>query len=238
MGMEWDWTPPASWIGAKVYAEYGIMLVNAFIRRDCSTEIPMPIGRAFAQNIQRAFKALPKEMMPDQKRAEYEKQLETASEPLMATSPLESGRLAGTIPLAKLENALEVTRKIFARAYACHFFAARRKFFSYNNYTTSEGVVDEWDSERFNSPEEDPNAKITPWEQANIQIMRELDEVGWIKWELNETEIYTSMYYDGPYAGHVVSSGRDAKTQARAVKTEYEFLQAAQGQQGTNPANH
>jgi len=233
MGLEWDWTPPASWIGAKVYAEYGIMLVNTFIRRDCSDEIPKPIGRAFAQNIHRAFKALPKEMLPDQKRAEYGKQIEAASEPLMETRPLESGRLAGTIPLAELKNALLVTRKVFARAYACHFFAARKQFISYNNYTTSEGVVDEWDSERYNSPEEDPNAKITPWEQANIQIMRELDEVGWIKWELNETEIYTTMYYDGPYAGHVVLSGEDAKTQARAVKTEYEFLQVGPGPQGT-----
>ena len=223
MGMEWDWTPPASWIGAKVYAEYGIMLVNSFIRRDSSSEIPMPIARAFAQNIQRAFRALPKEMMPDQKKAEYERQLEIASEPLMATNSLESGRLAGTIPLAKLDNVLAVTRKIFARAYACHFFAARRQFFSHNNYTTKEGVVDEWDSDRFNSPEEDPNAKFTSWETVNIQIMRELDEVGWLKWETNETEIYNTMYYDGPYAGHVVSGARDAITQARAVKTEFEF---------------
>lgn len=230
MGMEWDWTPPASWVGAKVYAEYGIMLVNAFIRREFTTEISMPIARAFAQNIKRAFQSLPKEMMPDQKRAEYEQQLDAASEPLMAISPLESGRLAGTIPLAKFENALKVIRKIFARAYACHFFAARRKFFAYNNYTTKAGVVDEWDSEKFNSPEEDPHAKITPWETVNIEIMRELDEVGWIKWEVNESEIYSEMYYDGPYAGHVVSGGLDAKTQARAVKTEHEFIRVPQVQ--------
>ena len=228
MGMEWDWTPPASWIGAKVYAEYGIILVNTFLRRECSTEIPAPIARAFAQNIKRAFRALPKEMLPDQKRSEYEQQIDAASEPLMATSPLESGRLAGAIPLARLENALNVARKIFARAYASHFFAARRKFIAYNNYTTSEGVVDKWDSARFNSPEEDPNARITPWEQANVQIMRELDEVGWLKWEVNETEIYSAMYYDGPYAGHVVSGGLDAQSQIRSVKTDNGFIKASQ----------
>ncbi len=224
MGLQYDDTPSADWIVAKVYAEYGIRLVNDYIRQNSSCDIPMPIVRAFGRSLERAANKL-LEAFTEQGDAvlDAKSAFDSSLIPLLAKSNLQDGQLAGSLPVAKLAEALTATRDLFAHVYADSTYEARFEMLSVSNETTDEGFVGEWDSSTYDSPEEDPEAEITPWDEAKEQIYDENHDAGWEHWETNETEVFASLYFDGPYAGH---GGGSIGPTARSVKTECTLLTA------------
>lgn len=90
-----------------------------------------------------------------------------------------------------------------------------------SNETCETGFVGEWDSKTYDSPEEDPDAEITPWDEAKQQVYDENQATGYDFWKTNETEIFSQLYFGGPCSGH---AGGPAGPKERSIKTEYELL--------------
>jgi hypothetical protein len=117
--------------------------------------------------------------------------------------------------------ALNATKDLFAHAYAYATYEARFEMLQASNETTDEGFVGEWDNEKYDSPEDDPEAEITPWDEAKQQIYDENHGTGRDFWKVNETEIFAELYFSGPGSGH---GGGSKGSEKRYVKTEYELL--------------
>ena len=221
MGLQYDDTPSEGWMAAKVYAEYAIRLVNDYIRQHSTRDIPMPIVRAFGRDLERAVERLPDETTEGDEFRDAKTAFEATLVPLLAKSNLVQGQLAGTLPVARLAEALAATRNLFAHAYAYATYEARFEMLEASNETTDDGFVGEWDSDKYDSPEEDPEAEITPWDEAKQQIYDENHGTGLDFWKQNETEIFAHLYFDGPYTGH---GGGSSGQEIRTVKTEYALL--------------
>lgn len=222
MGLTYDDTPSEEWMAAKVYAEYAVRLVNDFIRQHGTLEIPMPIARSFGRNLQRAVERLPEESTEGVEFLLARDGFEAAVAPLLDKTQLSNGQLVGTLPVAKLEYALAATQDLFAHAYAYTTYEARLDMLSVSNETCETGFVGAWDSETYDSPEEDPDAEITPWDEAKQQIYDENHERGREFWKTNETQIFAQLYFGGPCAGH---GGGSAGTKDRSIGTECELLE-------------
>jgi len=221
MGIQYDDTPSADWMAAKVYAEYGIRLVNDYMRQHPSGYIAMPVVRAFAMNLERAVEKLPEESTGGDEFMEAKTVFEASLVPLLSTAKLENGQLSGFLPVTTLAVALNATRDLFAHAYAYSTYEARFEMLEASNETCDTGFVGEWDSKEYDSPEDDPDAEITPWDEAKQQIYDENHGTGDDFWKVNETEIFAEIYFSGPGSGHGGGSKGAAK---RFVKTECELL--------------
>jgi hypothetical protein len=221
MGLQYDDTPSEKWMAAKVYAEYGIRLVNDFIRQHGKMDIPMPIARSFGRNLERAIEHLPEESTWGDQFMEAKQGLEATIAPMRDVATLTNGQLSGTLPVAMLAKALGVVKDLFAHAYAESTHEARFDMLEASNETTDEGFVGEWDSDTYDSPEEDPEAEITSWDEAKEQIYDENHGMGLDWWKSNETEIFASLYFSGPYSGH---GGGPQGPEQRTVKTEFALL--------------
>ncbi|MDR3229081.1 MAG: hypothetical protein LBT53_06695 [Puniceicoccales bacterium] len=190
MGMGYDGTPPAEWIGAKVYAEYAIMLVNTAIERSHSEDIPMPVAMAVQSNFRRAVEALPPEMkLPPEEITAYkercgswEKNLETFEKlmkDVFVPDPANRYQYTGIVPAKSILRVLYSLQDLFSSAYAAHFYQARVEWF------TDCGDEEAGEDEFYND------------------VWREVFETASDHWHTNETHIYAVLNRDGPYAGHV-----------------------------------
>jgi len=190
MGMQYDGTPPTGWIGAKVYAEYAIMLINKSMERDLSEDIPMPVAMSVQSNFKRAVNSLP----PEMKRAPEEvtrykegcgswdqnlEALEKIMKEVFVPDPADPCRYTGVVPAKSILAVLYSLQDIFASAYAACFFHARAEWFRYCG-------DDEPDEEEFNA-----------------DVWREVYETGLSHWHTNETAVFANLYRDGWNAGHV-----------------------------------
>lgn len=232
MGLEYDSTPPKEWIGAKVFAEYAVSLVNRFIAAhqddlgfSGGRTIPLSVSHAFAESLRRAVEHLPAESKTSSKFKDARDVQIAYVKPLLAVKCGADGKLEGTVPVALLDAPLLATKKAFAHAYAELRFTARREYLIYCNRTTKDGFVDAWNSEMYRRPEDDPNAKVTPWAQADQEIYKEVYDEGLLNWELNETQIYADLCFSGCYAGHCV--GHATGSPERSVHTECRLLYAS-----------
>jgi len=221
MGIQYDDTPSEPWIAAKVYAEYAIRLVNDYMRQHPSGYIAMPVVRAFERNLERAVEKLPEESTCGDEFIEAKPKFEASLVPLLSTAKLENGQLSGFLPVTTLAIALAATKDLFAHAYAYSTYEARFEMLEASNETCDKGFVGEWDSEKYDSPEDDPDAEITPWDEAKQQIYDENHGAGRDFWKVNETEIFAEIYFSGPASGH---GGGSKGAEKRYVKTEFELM--------------
>lgn len=229
MGLQWDGTPNSTWMTAKIFAEYGVLHVNSFVRKHSTDDIPRPIARMFARNLERAVEHLPKETLSDTGCVDCIAKLDEAIKPMLSTDELKNGRLYGSVPLAQLEAALVIVRRIFSHSYAKRLLSARVSCLASCNETTDDGFVDAWDSKNYDSPKDDPNVKITSWEDAKAGVYRELREIGWLEWETHESKLFSDLYFDGPYSGHIDGfyTGPDAKM--RHLEAEIKLVKIGSG---------
>lgn len=225
MGIQYDDTPSEAWMAAKVYAEYGIRLVNDYMRQHPSGYIAMPVVRAFARNLERAVEKLPEETTWGDEFIAAKPAFEASLVPLLSTAKLENGQLSGYLPVTALVVALNATKDLFAHAYAYSTYEARFEMLQASNETTDAGFVGEWDNDKYDSPEDDPEAEITTWDEAKQQIYDENHGAGRDFWKINETEIFAELYFSGPASGH---GGGSKGSEKRYVKTEFELLDMPQ----------
>lgn len=222
MSLYYGPTPPKAWIAAKVFCEYAISQVNRFIATQQTSRIPLPVAHAFAGNLLRAVSHLPAESKVSAKFKTAQEALIASTEPLLVETCGNDGRLEGEVSVALLDAALQTCKQVFAHALAEMHFHARKNYLTVSNDTTGKGFVDEWDSNTYVQPEDDPNAKITPWAQADEQIYRDVYKEGLLAWELNETQIYSALFFKGCYADHC--DGWPVGDAQQSVQTEFQLL--------------
>lgn len=204
MGLCYDSTADRTWMGAKVYVEYSIGLVNRFIESKKTTDIPAPILRTIERNVNRGVAQLSKDTL----REPYWGSRINAMKPLYRkvfreSINTESGRCEGAVPAEELAEFFDHIRELFAISYAASRFEAKKEILIDCNPCNEQGMIDSWDSSRYDRPEDDPDAKVTSWEDFDEEVWDILVADGKHYWGVNESEIYADLWEAGPYTGHV-----------------------------------